>query len=212
MHCLLHVTIWYKNNTTTTPLLPLQCVYFNTACEGTLWLLETLLESGCGCQVILLAFRFTLPCTTNIWNQSKFQRKPHSQISGKVNLNQKYMILFGCCLWLQHEQVLPWYYLPIFLWWVSPIHNGYRKTFTIIKLLLGYKNVISESKIVYVLFFQALEELGILPQCKRFAGTSGGAIIASLLAINLNASKVKKLMHLKMRSLLIGNYIACLLN
>ena len=53
---------------------------------------------------------------------------------------------------------------------------------------------------------QILEALGVLQRCRRFAGTSGGSIIAAFLAIDLGFEEIRDLMKLSMRELLIGNH------
>ena len=49
-----------------------------------------------------------------------------------------------------------------------------------------------------------LDELGILQKCKRFAGTSGGAIAAALLATGHTPDEMRKIMDLPIESLLLG--------
>ena len=58
---------------------------------------------------------------------------------------------------------------------------------------------------------QILEALGVLQRCRRFAGTSGGSIIAAFLAIDLGFEEIRDLMKLSMRELLIGNHASSFL-
>ena len=51
---------------------------------------------------------------------------------------------------------------------------------------------------------QVLEELGVLQRIKRLSGTSGGAIVAMLLAIEMTASQMKECLSENMRVKLMG--------
>ena len=42
------------------------------------------------------------------------------------------------------------------------------------------------------MFVKVLEAMGLLQKCKRFAGTSGGAIFAMMLAIRETSEQVKE--------------------
>ena len=64
-----------------------------------------------------------------------------------------------------------------------------------------------ETVLLYVFLVQVLEELGILKNCKRYAGTSGGAIAAALLATGHSADEMRQLMALPMDELLLGNVL-----
>ena len=41
--------------------------------------------------------------------------------------------------------------------------------------------------LIFGLYLQVLEVMGILQKCKRFSGTSGGSVVAMMLAINDNS-------------------------
>ena len=57
---------------------------------------------------------------------------------------------------------------------------------------------------------QVLEVMGILQKCKRFSGTSGGSIVAMMLAINENAEQVKDfMMQAPVNDLMTGIILYC---
>jgi predicted acylesterase/phospholipase RssA len=56
-----------------------------------------------------------------------------------------------------------------------------------------------------VTFIQVLDEVKILPNVKRFAGTSVGSIVAALLAMECTVSDIKKYLKINFDYLLKGN-------
>lgn len=58
---------------------------------------------------------------------------------------------------------------------------------------------------------QVLEEVEILPNVKRFAGTSVGAIVAALLAMKCPVSHVGKYLKINFDYLLRGNFTSVLM-
>ena len=54
-----------------------------------------------------------------------------------------------------------------------------------------------------------IENLGILQKCKRFAGTSGGAIISAFLAIGMDAKGIKDIISLPFNVLINGMVLYC---
>ena len=49
-----------------------------------------------------------------------------------------------------------------------------------------------------------LDDLGILQKCKRFAATSGGSLIAALLALDINIPDLKSILYSSMKEKIFG--------
>ena len=54
--------------------------------------------------------------------------------------------------------------------------------------------------------FQVLEDLGIWPQVKRFAGSSAGGMTASLLAIGYNSYQIEEFLSQDLSKIFLGKF------
>lgn len=57
---------------------------------------------------------------------------------------------------------------------------------------------------MFIFYFKLLEQLGIFPKIKRFAGTSAGAMTAALLAVGYNSNEIEESLSQDLSRIFLG--------